>query len=97
MEEQVMNLSVHPQILDLYTVLEQNGLSKQKEEIQSLVSYIENMENKLSEMSEEIENMHKALAVSYTHLDVYKRQFLTLAGGVVITFAKEILSLITGG
>ena len=46
MEEQVMNLSVHPQILDLYTVLEQNGLSKQKEEIQSLVSYIENMENK---------------------------------------------------
>ena len=54
-------LSVHPQILDLYTVLEQNGLSKQKEEIQSLVSYIENMENKLSEMSEEIENMHKAL------------------------------------
>lgn len=61
MEEQVMNLSVHPQILDLYTVLEQNGLSKQKEEIQSLVSYIENMENKLSEMSEEIENMHKAL------------------------------------
>ena len=33
MEEQVMNLSVHPQILDLYTVLEQNGLSKQKEEI----------------------------------------------------------------
>ena len=35
--------------------------------------------------------------------DVYKRQsqrsngFLTLAGGIVITFAKEILTLITGG
>ena len=33
------------------------------------------------------------------HLDPSQRVngFLTLAGGVIITFAKEILSLITGG
>ena len=30
-------------------------------------------------------------------LDVYKRQILTIAGGIVITFTKEILTLITGG
>ena len=52
------NLNVHPQILDLYEALEQNGLHKEKEEVQSLVGYIENMEYNLSVMMSEIQEMH---------------------------------------
>ena len=36
MESQTISLNVHPQILDLYEVLEKNGLHKQKEDVQSL-------------------------------------------------------------
>lgn len=53
-----ISLNIHPQILDLYEVLEQNGLHKQKEEVQSLVGYIENMEYNLSVMMSEIQDMH---------------------------------------
>lgn len=42
METQTVSLSAHPQILDLMEALEQNGLTKQKEDVQSLVGYIEN-------------------------------------------------------
>lgn len=52
------NLNVHPQILDLYEALEQSGLHKEKEEVQSLVGYIENMEYNLSVMMSEIQEMH---------------------------------------
>lgn len=59
METQTISLNVHPQILDLYEALEQSGLSKQKEEVQSLVKYIESMEYNLSVMMAEIQEMHK--------------------------------------
>ena len=58
METRAISLNVHPQILDLYEVLEQNGLHKQKEDVQSLVGYIENMEYNLSLMMSEIQDMH---------------------------------------
>lgn len=58
MEMQAISLNVHPQIIDLYEVLEQNGLHKQKEEVQSLVGYIESMEYNLSVMMSEIQEMH---------------------------------------
>lgn len=62
METQAISLSVHPQILDLMEVLEQNDLAKQKEEVQSLVGYIENMEYNLSVMTAEIQEMHKEVS-----------------------------------
>lgn len=55
---ETISLKIHPQILDLYEVLEQNGLHKQKEDVQSLVGYIENMEYNLSVMMNEIQDMH---------------------------------------
>ena len=58
METQSISLNVHPQILDLYEVLEKNGLHKQKEDVQSLVGYIESMEYNLSVMMNEIQEMH---------------------------------------
>lgn len=58
METQTVSLSVHPQILDLMEALEQNDLTKQKEDVQSLVGYIENMESSLSVMMSEMQEMH---------------------------------------
>lgn len=48
MQTQSIRLDEHPQILDLYKALEQNGLHKQKEEVQSLVRYIQNAEQQLT-------------------------------------------------
>mgnify|MGYP002792712682 CR=1 FL=1 len=53
METQAISLNVHPQIIDLYEVLD-----KQKEDVQSLVGYIESMEYNLSVMMNEIQEMH---------------------------------------
>lgn len=41
MAEPALALRDHPQIIDLISVLEQNGLQKQKEEVQALVGYID--------------------------------------------------------
>ena len=37
--------------------MEQNGLQKQKEEVQALVGYIDGMEEKLSQMMDEMKEM----------------------------------------
>ena len=58
METQAISLNVHPQIIDLYEALEKNGLHKQKEDVQSLVGYIESMEYNLSVMMNKIQEMH---------------------------------------
>ena len=54
MAEPALALRDHPQIIDLISVLEQNGLQKQKEEVQALVGYIDGMEEKLSQMMDEM-------------------------------------------
>lgn len=55
---EAVKLSEHPQIIDLVKVLEENGLVRQKEEVQSLVGYIEGMESQLAQMLEEVQQMH---------------------------------------
>ena len=47
MAEPAIALREHPQIIELFTVLEQNGLHQQKDEVQALVSYIDGMEDTL--------------------------------------------------
>ena len=44
MAESALALREHPQIIELLSVLEQHSLSKQKEEVQALVGYIDGME-----------------------------------------------------
>ena len=46
-----------PQIRELLSVLEQNNLQQQKEEVQALVGYIDSMEDKLSQMMDEMKEM----------------------------------------
>ena len=57
MAEPALALRDHPQIIDLISVLEQNGLQKQKEEVQALVGYIDGMEEKLAQMMDEMKEM----------------------------------------
>lgn len=59
MAEPAIALREHPQIIELFTVLEQNGLHQQKDEVQALVSYIDGMEDKLSRMVDEMTAMRK--------------------------------------
>ena len=57
MAEPALALRDHPQIIDLIAVLEQSGLQKHKEEVQALVGYIDGMEEKLSQMMDEMKEM----------------------------------------
>lgn len=54
---ETVKLSVQPQIMELMAILEENGLHQQKDEVQSLVGYMEGMEDKLSEMMSEIKEL----------------------------------------
>ena len=44
MAELTYTLGEHPQIKELLSVLEQNNLQKQKEEVQALVGYMDSLE-----------------------------------------------------
>lgn len=55
------NLEEHPQIAELLETLDQNGLTKEKNEMQSLVSYIGNMEETLTGMLGELQDMRKEI------------------------------------
>ena len=66
MAEPALTLRDHPQIIDLISVLEQSGLQKQKEEVQALVGYIDGMEEKLSQMMDEMKEMRLEVASSTT-------------------------------
>ena len=53
-----VRLSEHTEIKELLEVLEKHGLTKEKSDVSSLVSYIENMENKLNEMTKDLHEMY---------------------------------------
>lgn len=57
MAEQALALREYPQIIELLSILEQNGLRKEKDEVQSLVIYIGDMEDKLAQMMGELREM----------------------------------------
>lgn len=55
------NLNEHPQIAELIDTLDKNGLIKEKSEVQSLVTYIGNMEETLTGMLGELQDMRKEI------------------------------------
>lgn len=55
------NLNEHPQIAELLETLEQNGLTKEKTEVQTLVGYIGDMEVTLSGMLGELQEMRREI------------------------------------
>lgn len=50
-------LRVHPKVLNLCEILEQNGLHQQKTEVQSLINYLGETEKRLSVMTEELREL----------------------------------------
>lgn len=58
MAEQTLALREYPQIIELLAVLEQSGLTKERNEVSSLVEYIGSMEERLSQMMGELQEMH---------------------------------------
>ena len=61
-----MKLSDIPEIKELLKVLEENGLLKEQNDVKTLVSYIEDMETKLFDMSTELKEMHGEVGKSVT-------------------------------
>lgn len=55
------NLNEHPQIAELLDTLDKNGLTKEKTEVQSLVSYIGDMEATLTGMLGELQDMRREI------------------------------------
>lgn len=55
------DLYEYPQIAELMDTLEQNGLDKEKAEVQSLVDYIGDMEMTLTEMLKEMQDMRQEI------------------------------------
>lgn len=58
MAEQAFALREHPQIIELMEILEQNGLTKERDEVSSLVEYIGSMEETLAQIRSELQEMH---------------------------------------
>lgn len=59
-------LKEHPQIVELLDTLDKNGLMKEKNEVQSLVSYIGGMEETLTEMLGELQDMRREINLIHT-------------------------------
>lgn len=57
-----LKLTQHPEITELLSVLEQNGLHKEQDEVKSLAAYIDEMEGQLSAMNEELMQMHREIS-----------------------------------
>lgn len=93
MAEQALALREYPQIIELLAVLEQSGLTKEREEVSSLVEYIGSMEEKLSQMMGELQEMHgevqaiqdKGLSARCAHLLDTAQEKVTQTGAMVST------------
>lgn len=57
-----LKLTQHPEITELLSVLEQNGLHKEQDEVKSLAAYIDEMEGQLSAMNEELMQLHREIS-----------------------------------
>ena len=55
------NLKEHPQIAELLDTLDKNGLAKEKNEVQSLINYIGDMEETLTGMLRELRDMRQEI------------------------------------
>lgn len=57
-----LKLTQHPEITGLLSVLEQNGLHKEQDEVKCLAAYIDEMEGQLSAMNEELMQLHREIS-----------------------------------
>lgn len=93
---EALKLSEHPQVIDLIQVLEQYGLTRQREEVQSLVGYIEEMENRLDQMMTEVQQMHREVGEIHDGTIRAKCSRLVAMAENKVQQAKTLLSLTKG-
>ena len=83
-----------PEITELLSVLEQNGLHKERDDVNHLVNYLDGMESKLSELMNELSEMRKE--VSQIHDNTLRAkcsQFVGKAGEKLKQTGTAILTL----
>ncbi|GAA6396752.1 DUF6674 family protein [Solibaculum mannosilyticum] len=63
MEPTAWNLSQQPEFIELISALQENGLIQEKQEVESIASYLENMEMKFGEVLQELQEVRGQLSV----------------------------------
>lgn len=56
-----VNLREQPEIRELFETLEENGLAKEQQEVESLVTYLENMESQFGKVLGELKEVRGQL------------------------------------
>ena len=86
------SLDKHPQIAELIDTLEENHMHKEREEVQSLVDYIGDMETTLSEMLKEMQGMrHEINLIHNNSLKAKCQNLVQMAEGKI----KQAVSVVT--
>ena len=85
-------LRVHPKVLTLCEVLEQNGLYQQKTEVHSLVKYLGEMEKRLSVMNQELRELKSEVNKLENQSVRAKCQGLVAKANEKVQQAKDLLT-----
>ena len=86
------SLDKNPQIAELMDTLEENHMHKEREEVQSLVDYIGDMETTLSEMLKEMQGMrHEINLIHNNSLKAKCQNLVQMAEGKI----KQAVSVVT--
>ena len=86
------SLDKNPQIAELMDTLEENHMHKEREEVQSLVDYIGDMETTLSEMLKEMQGMrHEINLIHNNSLKAKYQNLVQMAEGKI----KQAVSVVT--
>lgn len=92
-------LSEQPEIIDLLRVLEQSKLMKERQEVESLVNYLDNMESQFGEVLKELKEVKgqltqiqdKGVKASVTHLCEGAENKIEEIGGQLKTVRENIV------
>lgn len=86
------SLDKHPQIAELMDTLEENHMHKEREEVQSLVDYIGDMETTLSEMLKEMQGMRHEINLIHNNSVKAKCQNLVKMAEGKIKQAESVVT-----
>ena len=83
------NLTEQPEIIDLLQVLMENGLQKEKKEVESLVSYLDNMQEQFGQVLLELQEVKGQLQqMQESKVKLSVRQYVNQAEGKCLEVGK---------
>ena len=84
------NLTEQPEIIDLLQVLMENGLQKEKKEVESLVSYLDNMQEEFGQVLLELQEVKGQLQqMQESKVKLSVRQYVNQAEGKCLEVGKQ--------